>query len=188
MWQSISQSQGKDTKPAGVIAFLSCEPQSHVTEVAGHLGMFVANTTKKRVLLVDGDQRGSRLSMKYSVNKDYGLTNALLQGSDWAELVQPTANRNIFVLPAGTSSPPLGGFDQSVVQKIVDEWKSTFDYVFVDNGQAYSLSANPVHEACDATYVVLRLGETNRNEADQVIQQLLDNENNLTGCVVTNMP
>ena len=78
MWQSISQSQGKDTKPAGVFAFLSCEPQSHVTEVAGHLGMFVANTTKKRVLLVDGDQRGSRLSMKYSVNKDYGLTNACL--------------------------------------------------------------------------------------------------------------
>ncbi len=188
MWQDIGKNKEADQIAPSLFAFVSCEPQSHVTDVTGHLAMFVANSTKEQILIVDGDQRGSRLSKKYGVSANLGLTNVLLQGEDWKSLVQTTANRNVVVLPAGTSAPPLGGFDQNVLEQLAQDWKSNFDYVFVDSGQAYSLSANSAYTVCDATYLVLRLGETNRNEADQVVQQLLEGQVPLNGCVVTNLP
>ena len=188
MWQDIGKNKEAVQIAPSLFAFVSCEPQAHVTDVTGHLAMFVANSTREQILIVDGDQRGSRLSKKYGVSANLGLTNVLLQGEDWKSLVQTTANRNVVVLPAGTSAPPLGGFDQNVLEQLAQDWKSNFDYVFVDSGQAYSLSANSAYTVCDATYLVLRLGETNRNEADQVVQQLLESQVPLNGCVVTNLP
>ena len=85
-----------------------------------------------------------------------------------------------------TERPKLGLFEASKL--IAKEWKSNFDYVIVDGGQAYSMSANSTYTVSDATYLVVRLGKTNRNEADQVVQQLLESQVPLNGCVVTNLP
>ena len=186
MWRSIAEGESAEKRKS--FSFMSCEPQAHVTEVAGHMAMFAANALKKQVLLVDGDHRVQRLSKFYGVSTRFGLSNILLQNSDWQDLVQPTANSNIVVLPAGTSAAPLGGFDVDELKSVAMSWSEHFDYIFVDNGQAYSTVPNPIYAVCDAAFLVLRLGETNRNEADQVIQQLLDSNVELHGCVVTNMP
>jgi capsular exopolysaccharide synthesis family protein len=101
--------------------------------VAANIAMVFA-ISNKRVLLVDADLRQPRIHSIMKVKNDSGLS-AYLQGKAKPEdVIQPTFQNNLFVVPAGpTPTSPSELLTNGLLPNFVDRVKDRFDYIVFDN-------------------------------------------------------
>ena len=59
-----------------------------------------------------------------------------------------------------------------------------FDVVLIDGGAADNPAAEQMAADCDAALVLVRLGETHRRHAQQIIKSLSAAKANVLGCVL----
>ncbi|HEY6564907.1 MAG TPA: hypothetical protein VIY86_10455, partial [Pirellulaceae bacterium] len=101
-------------------------------------------------------------------------------------LVRPTADPRIWLLPAG-GRVDRRKIRQEAILSLVPRMHSKFNLIIVDVGEAESPFAIPFLNACDATYVVARLGATKRDKAIKTLQFLAGRDLQPHGCIVTNV-
>lgn len=130
-----------------------------------------------RTILIDGDIRRGSLHTIQGMECDPspGLLDYLAGEATLAEVVRPTSNPNLFVVPGGARrqhGPELLASD--TMQQMIRDLRNQFDAILVDTAplgagiDAYALGA-----ATGAMVLVLRTGETDRKLA-QAKLQLLD--------------
>jgi len=124
-----------------------------------------------RVLVVDCDLRRPSQHRFFSCKKTPGLSDYLAGVEDDADaLIQPTMHENLFILPAGNSTPSpnelLGSNKMTgLVERLEEEW----DYVILDTPPMMLLSdAALISRAADGILMVVRMGYTNRNLLKEV--------------------
>ena len=108
--------------------------------------------------------------------------------SDWQKAVVPTSQMGMCVLPAGSNSIATGDFDPLRMPLMASGWTEMFDIVLIDIGDAKAPFAQQLYKACDRSYMLIRLGRTSRDLADDMMDALLGDDVVLNGCIVTNMP
>jgi capsular exopolysaccharide synthesis family protein len=100
--------------------------------------------TGSRVLLVDADLRKGVLHERFGLNSGPGFSEALKEGRNWAEIVQPTRTRNLFLLSRGaTTQRSSEFFIGEMTQKFLKDAAAQYDYVIMDTA--------PVMAADDVT-------------------------------------
>ncbi len=186
MWDALSdEAHGK---PPIVIGFVSVGPDEHVANVVAHLGSLVSQELGQHVLLVDGDLRKRYLSSAFDMLYARGLAESCLLECDWNEVVTPTSNRRLCVLPTGEVSIGVIDVDARRLSTTAKSWKEMFDVTLVDIGDAQAPFARAMYGVCDRIYLLVRLGQTDREIADSVVQLLLEQQISLKGCIATNLP
>lgn len=97
-----------------------------------------------RVLLIDGDLRKSRIHREFNQARTPGLTNRIAlfdnNGQDQSA-IYGTFIDNLFVMPAGTTTPsPAEMLSSDRLQKIIEGCKRAFDYVILDSAPVLGLA------------------------------------------------
>jgi non-specific protein-tyrosine kinase len=144
------------------------------TTVAANLATTFAQQGM-RVLLVDCDLRRSRLHTLFGVAREPGLTQLLLGDEPLERVVHDTGVPGLSLVPAGTQtqspSEILGG---SQMHDALDALSGQFDLVVLDTPPLLAAAAGTASLAArvDGVLVVLRAGQTERDAAQDALQQL----------------
>ncbi|HEU4562271.1 MAG TPA: polysaccharide biosynthesis tyrosine autokinase, partial [Longimicrobium sp.] len=141
--------------------------------VASNLAITFAQQ-RLNVLLVDCDVRRSRVHSIFNVDRLPGLTEVLARQATLEESIRPTLVEGLHLLPAGTLVPNVSellGSDR--MKAVLSELSSRYDLVLVDTPPVLAAAdAEILSVQTDATIVVIRAGQTERQPAQYAVQQL----------------
>jgi capsular exopolysaccharide synthesis family protein len=163
----------------------SASPSEGKSTVAVHLAMTHAGQ-RRRTLLIDGDLRRPSIHKFMDIPNNLGLSKVLINDLPWREaLVQPKPGLDLYVLPAGPSSPRAADQIGSVLPQLLEEASLEFDLVILD---APPLLGFPepleMAAAVDGVIVVTRAGQTNRTAVASVVATLADLRASVVGLVL----
>lgn len=121
----------------------------------------------KRVVVIDGDLRKSKLHHTFRLKNDWGLTSYLTNQCDVDKIVHATHVENLFFIPAGPMPPnPSELLYSERMRQLMAELKDRFDYVLVDTAPIGLVSdAIPLVRTSDVNIFVLRSGVSSFNAA-----------------------
>ena len=169
-----------------VVAFTSPGVGNGKTTVATYLGIAVAETGK-RVVMIDGDLRTPRLSALFGTTGDSGL-GAVLEGSTATAKPAPTETANLTLLATnavpGDTAALLGS---DTMTATVQTLASTADIIIVDAGSAVADGAS-LAPIVDEFIVVVRAGRTRYKELRAALGSISAAGGHVFGIVLNGTP
>ena len=124
-----------------VTMFTSAVPAEGKTFCSSNFAMATAQSGK-RTVIVDFDLRRPSVGKTFGIDMaQEGVSDCLLGKTKYDEVMVPTENAHLFVIPAGTLVPnPSELIASPHTQEFLDELKSAFDHVVVDNAPVTAVS------------------------------------------------
>jgi protein-tyrosine kinase len=177
-------SQIADTRKLKRILITSSLPGEGKTFVATNLAQSIIRQPDRRVLLIDGDLRASRLHVTLGAPSAPGLTDYLRGEVDEYQAIQSGPGENLCFIPGGNEvSNPSELLTSERMKHLLDVVTPIFDFVILD-----SPPATPVHDPslladlCDGVLFVVRAGVTDFKVAEKAVAEF--REKNLLGVVL----
>jgi capsular exopolysaccharide synthesis family protein len=127
-----------------------------------------------RTLLIDGDIRRGELHRMFSIDRRPGLLDYLSGGASADEIVRPSSQRGLTVIPCGTrrhQGPELLG--STAMSKLMTEMKSRFNVIIMDSPPlGAGIDPFVLGTATGHIMIVMRSGETDRTMAEAKLKLL----------------
>ena len=151
----------------------SASPSDGKSHVAANLALTLADSYRRRVLLIDADMRRPTLHHIFRVSNTRGLSNALNGATD-EQVAVAQISETLALLPAGRSEAnPLGALSSDRMKRLVADAASRFDWVIIDSPPVGILAdAHMVSETVDAAILVIRAGLTQFPELEAAADKL----------------
>ncbi len=169
---------------------VGAHPGCGKTTTVVNLGLTLAQAGSS-VLLVDTDLRRPKLHRIFNCKNFFGLTTMLIE----ADLNMNAARHkthipNLEVIPSGPVPPnPAELLASRKMARALKEFQSRYDYVILDSPPMLNMAdASILSRLADATILVISHGDTTRDEAVRVHQQLQMAKAELIGVVINGMP
>lgn len=142
-----------------------------------------------RVLLVDADLRNPSLHKNEAVDNSRGLSNLLSGSTDLAGAVQPSRDKNLFLIPCGPLPPNpaelLGG---ARVHAFLEKAQAEFDVVVLDAPPVLGLADAPVLASqVEGTVFVVESKGARRGQARGALKRLAMSNARVLGAVLTKL-
>ncbi len=172
--------------PILIASSLQSEGKSYL---AVNLSVAIAQTQKK-VLIIDGDLRRSRLHKVFKVSNEKGLSN-IWNGdknvSDFEYNVQKTDVENLFVITSGTRPPnPSELLNTPLLEAFIKWALQNFDTVIVDCPAVLPVSDTLLWgKYINKAVFVIKYGQTNVKMAENAIQKLKNAGIKILGGVIS---
>lgn len=143
-----------------VVMFTSLNPGSGKSFVCANLA-YCMSLKKKKVVAVDLDMRRASLSQVVERPK-YGVVDYLSgDKSSWKDVLVHVEDSSFDVVPVGVIPPNPTEllFNEDYLQRMIEELKQEYDYVFIDCPPVDVVAdANVISEYADMTLFVVRAG------------------------------
>jgi capsular exopolysaccharide synthesis family protein len=173
--------------PPRHIAITSCGPGEGKSTVALNLAI-VLTQLGRRVLLVDADLRRPRLHETMRVSNKEGLSNFLSGNVTLESLVQETGVPELKIIISGPIPPnPSELLGSPRLQALLDRFQQEdqFDHIIFDSPPLLSVTdAAILSSLVDSTIIVIRSGDTSREELAQSDLKLKRSHANVIGAVL----
>jgi capsular exopolysaccharide synthesis family protein len=170
------------------ISVTSTKAAEGKSTVSRNLAYSIAGDGKK-VLLIDGDLRRSRLHKIFNVSNDKGLTNVLI-GDEKIEPQKIKDSESLYVLTSGVHPPnPSELLGSDKMKSYIEKLKEEYDTIIIDTPPVGLVTDGAIVSSfVDGTLFVCSSGET-EIKAAQYTKQLLENVNaNILGVVLNKVP
>ncbi len=154
------------------------------TLCCAHLGRSLANTGRKKVLLVDVDIRKSELTRGMGARRTPGLTEYLLGGATLQQLIHPTRIPNLSLVTSGIEvSSPADLLAGDPFKSFLREIRGQFDAILLDTPPVLPVADTPtIRGLADGFLFVYRAGFTPYTLLRQAIEEL--GEKHVLGAVL----
>jgi len=166
------------------LVITSTVPEEGKTFVVTNLAQSIVRQPERRVLLIDGDLRASRLHLTLGAPRSPGLAEYLRGEADAYSVIQMGENSNLGLIAGGKEvSNPSELLLNERLKGLLDLVAPLFDWVILDAPPAL-----PVHDAsiiadlCDGVLFVVRAGVTDFEMAAKASADF--QEKNLLGTVL----
>jgi capsular exopolysaccharide synthesis family protein len=148
-------------QPLRSLLFTSAGPEEGKSTVAANLAVVLAQAGS-RVLVVDADLRKPVMHKAFKLENRRGLTNALVEDLDFAELVRSTDLPGLFVLTSGPIPPnPAELLGSARMQRLLPALAAAYDLVLVDTPPVLAVTdAAVLAPLVDGAILVARAGVT----------------------------
>lgn len=168
------------------IAITSSKFMEGKTTIASNLAVVMAQMGSK-VLIVDCDQRKSKMHKVFGVSNEKGLSNILINEVNFKDVLKKLFLENLYILTAGTIPPnPSELLASSQMKNLMDELKCCFDYIILDTPPINKVTDTQlISQYSDGCVLVVSSGETKLDEIVKA-KKLLGNVNNRILGVVLN--
>jgi protein-tyrosine kinase len=132
------------------------------TFVAANLAHAFSWQKERRVLLIDGDLRASRLHSLLGASASPGLSDYLAGDADEFAILARGKWRNLFLIPTGSeTSNPNELLGNGRLAELLELVSPVFDWVIIDSPPVVPVSdAKVIAESCDGALIVVRAGQT----------------------------
>jgi capsular exopolysaccharide synthesis family protein len=149
----------------------------------------VTAQTGSRVCLVDSDLRRPTLHRIFGIGNSRGLTSALLEGLPFAQVAQPTAVPNLFVLTSGPLPPnPAELVGSNRMRESLEAAGSDFDLVLLDSPPVVSVSdAIALASFTDGVVLVVSSGKVPHDVVRRAAGQIEAVKGRILGVVINNV-
>ena len=138
-----------------------------------------------RVLLVDADLRKGNLAGRFNIDAETGLSEVLLQGTEWRSLVKETPVANLWLLPRGmTTQRSSEFFIGPVMEKFLQESNKEYDYVLIDTAPVMAADdVTSLAPRVDGVIFVIRAEHTSARVARASLDMLYQRKSRVLGLV-----
>jgi capsular exopolysaccharide synthesis family protein len=156
-----------------VIQFIGSGAGEGTSTIVRELAKTVADRIGYRVLLVDADRCEGAQSKFYSVESQFGWTEALLESSDVGRAIYQVNDSSLFVSPASNGCVPTPELFNSPFDEIWANLKHRFDLVFIDSPPlTISPDALAIAAKVDGVIMVLEAERTKWRTAKYVREKI----------------
>ena len=175
--------------PPRLIVVTSSVPNEGKSTTAINIALALAEA-EHNVLLVDGDMRRPSLDKYLEVVGSVGFSSVLSGGAPLEEVVQDTKFPRLSVLAAGAIPPnPSELLGSLAAQKLLSDLRTKYDYVIVDSPPLLAVTDGAIlATVSDGTIVLVRAGETKREQLTHATGILKDVGATILGSVLTMVP
>ena len=171
------------TRPHSLL-ITSSVPNDGKSLTAANLSIMLA-MGGARVLLVDADLRKGNLANRFNIEAESGLSEVLLQGTDWRSLVKDTPVANLQLLPRGaTTQRSSEFFIGPVMEKFLLESNKEYDYVLIDTAPVMAADdVTSLAPRVDGVIFVIRAEHTSARVARASLDMLYQRKSRVLGLV-----
>lgn len=175
--------------PPRLIVVTSSVPNEGKSTTAINIALALAEA-EHNVLLLDGDMRRPSLDKYLDVVGSVGFSSVLSGGAPLEEVVQDTKFPRLSVLAAGAIPPnPSELLGSLAAQKLLSDLRTKYDYVVVDSPPLLAVTDGAIlATVADGTIVLVRAGETKREQLTHATGILKDVGATILGSVLTMVP
>jgi capsular exopolysaccharide synthesis family protein len=169
------------------ILITSCAPQEGKTTICVNIAGSFASLGKKTVI-VDCDLRKPRVHSLFKENRIPGVIDYLFGKEDFAEIIRPTAMKNLFFIPSGTIPPnPAEMLESTQMEEFFAKLKSSFDLVIIDSPPIIAVTDSEIlARMVDATILVVSADTTEIDLMEKSVELLKSDNINFIGTVLNN--
>ena len=155
------------------------------TTTIANLGVVMAQQDKK-VLLIDADLRKPTLHYLFMKDNQIGLTSALTNNLKREEVIKPTSIKDLEILTSGPIPPnPSELLSSKKMEKLIDDLKNYYDILLFDCSPILHISdAQILANLCDGSIMVIKSGETKKEDAVIATNSLSNCKAKLIGAVL----
>lgn len=163
------------TRPLKRVLVTSSVPAEGKTTVAANLAHSIMRQPDRRVLLIDGDLRASRMHQLFGAPSAPGLSEYLRGAADECAVIQNASEGNLCLIPSGSEvSNPSELLLSERMKKLLDVVTPHFDWIILDSPPALAVhDANSLADLCDGVLFVVRAGSTDCELAERAISDFL---------------
>ncbi|MHB8970840.1 MAG: P-loop NTPase family protein [Pirellulaceae bacterium] len=173
------------TEQGGTILFTGSGSSSHVADVAGQLAKQMTTECRSDVMLVDADAGQKVLSQRFAAASEKGLVDALQADTSAGRFAVSTAVPRMSFLAFGESLAWRRGVAHDAVRDVVAQWKRQYRYTVIAAGNELNRLTGLLARHCDATYLVVQLGQAEKHQTSQLARELIAAGARLLGSVAT---
>jgi protein-tyrosine kinase len=150
--------QLREKMPLKKLLVTSALPKEGKSFVAANLAQVMVKQQGRRVLLIDGDLRESKLHQALGTSGAPGLSEYLMGEKDEYLIIQRGPMDNLFFIPAGRQvSSPAELVANGRLKFLLSSLESLFDWIVIDSPPAVPVSdANLLANFCDGVLIVVR--------------------------------
>jgi protein-tyrosine kinase len=150
--------QLREKAPLKKLLVSSSLPREGKSFVAANLAQVMVKQHGRRVLLIDGDLRGSKMHHTLGTANSPGLSDYLLGEKDEFAVIQRAPMENLFFIPAGRQVPsPAELVANGRLKFLLNRVENLFDWIIVDSPPAVPVSdASLLANFCDGVLIVVR--------------------------------
>lgn len=168
------------------VAVTSVIPNEGKTTIACFLGISVAETGKKTVI-VESDYRHPMVVKNFEL--DSKTEKAEGEGNHVNARIQQTSVENLWVLDMKTKvQNPVELISSDSFKKMVEKLRNDFDFVIFDTPPIGAfIDAAHIAAQVDGTIIVIKQGQVEKRAAKDVMQQLKKANATVIGAVINNV-
>lgn len=167
--------------------FTAAASGAGTTTTCLNLAIALARSGTTRVVVIDANQRRPAVADRLGLRAVPGLAEVLAGDVALHQVLQETAQPNLYVVTAGRMRPAAGlRLAGSSFNALLGQLREQFDRIIIDGPswdgrpEAVAMSA-----ACDAVYLVLRATEEETPEVANLLRAMPQQGSRLQGCIVT---
>jgi capsular exopolysaccharide synthesis family protein len=157
--------------------------------ISSYLAMTSSRHKNKKTLLVDFDLRRPTIHKLFSMPRDGGLSDVLLNGQSARKMIKNSSLENLDILTAGKAIPnPSDIINGPAIHKIIEEMKFYYELIVLDSSPMIPVS-DPllILEEVDGVVIVVKAGATPRGVIRRACDLLIPYKKKVMGVVVNNL-
>ncbi len=149
-----------------------------------NLAIVMAEDTKKKVLLIDGDMRKPSIHTFFNCKSEYGLVDILSNKVDIETAVIHSKIKNLSLLLAGGPvESPSDLVATALFKEIIEKLRKRFDYIIIDSPPIIPFAdMNIIGDIVDGILLVVRAERTPKDMVIEALKSL--NKENVLGVVL----
>jgi protein-tyrosine kinase len=150
--------QLREKMPLQKLLVTSALPKEGKSFVAANLAQVMVKQHGQRVLLIDGDLRGSTLHETFGTSGAPGFSEYLMGEKDEFSILQRGPMDNLFFIPAGRqASTPAELVANGHLKLLLNRLEPLFDWIVIDSPPVVPVSdASLLANFCDGVLLVVR--------------------------------
>ena len=167
-----------------ILFFTSSLPRCGTTTTVLNLAVTAANQ-EHRVLVVDANLRSPAVSERLGLANAPGFREVLAGCNTLDEVIQPTAQQNLFALTAGVRDGSGIRFVAGTLRSLLRQLRQRYPLIFVD-GPCWDgrPDGTILASTCDAAFLVVPEQEADTQRTDALLQSLPSQGICLAGCIL----
>jgi len=166
--------QMRSTQQLKTLLVTSSVPAEGKTFVTNNLAQSIVRQPDRRVLIIDGDLRCSRLHVPLGAPASPGLTEYLAGEVDETSIVQNGLDGNLCFIPGGSESThPSELLSNGRLKTLLARMAPVFDWVIMDSPPLLPVADSSfLSDLVDGVLLVVRAGSTPTATAQRSVQEL----------------
>ncbi len=175
-------------KQAKLVALAHVDREGNDSAIVAELGRAFVGFVPGEVLLVDAKTQGSGWGGQLGCERGAGAEELFLGMKPLGEVVRPTTWAGLKAVPAGSHRHDIQLARSAEIEQVLLRCRESYGLVLLDLGFLDAAHVVPIARRCDATYLVVRLGETERQHARTALARLQYAGVPALGCLLSAAP
>ncbi len=169
-----------------VIMFAGSQSSFHTDETCARVAAELASRQMGRVLLIDSDFEGRRLTVASGMSKQGGLSEVMNIAYPWREAILKSGSSKLDFMPAG-SCPHKRWTPKKTLREALAEIRNGYQFVCICVGDAHNSAASTWAELSDGALMVVSAAQSSDAVAVSAVNELRDQGARMLGCVVADI-